>query len=108
MSETGVLVERDAELRVLERALEAVEGGSSPAVGIVGEAGIGKSRLRELGDRAAARGHVVLAGRAAELERDVPFALWVTGGGGSSSRLGVRSRQPAARRSGWRSSARVT
>jgi predicted ATPase len=78
MSATGVLVERDVELRVLERALDLVEGGSSRAVGIVGEAGIGKSRLLgELGDRSAARGHVALAGRAAELERDVPFALWV-------------------------------
>ena len=75
---TPVLVERDAEVRVLERALEAVEGGSSRAVGIVGEAGIGKSRLLgELADRSAARGHVVLAGRAAELERDIPFALWI-------------------------------
>jgi DNA-binding CsgD family transcriptional regulator len=78
MSATGVLVERDAELRVLERALEDVEGGRSRAVGIVGEPGIGKSRLLgECGARAAARGHVVLAGRAAELERDVPFAVWV-------------------------------
>ena len=78
MSAIGVLLERHAELRVLDHALEVVEGGSSRAVGIVGEAGIGKSRLlAELGDRAAARGHAVLAGRAAELERDVPFALWV-------------------------------
>jgi DNA-binding NarL/FixJ family response regulator len=73
----GVLVGRDAELRVLERALEVGDGGESCAVGIVGEPGIGKSRLLgELGGRAAERGHVVLAGRAAELERDVPFALW--------------------------------
>jgi DNA-binding NarL/FixJ family response regulator len=69
------LVGRDAELRTLERALG---GGGPRAVGIVGEPGIGKSRLLgELGRRAADRGHVVLAGRASELERDVPFALWV-------------------------------
>jgi predicted ATPase len=75
MSATGLLVGRDAELRVLERALEVVEGGGSRAIGIVGEPGIGKSRLLgELGGRAAERGHVVVAGRAAELERDVPFA----------------------------------
>ena len=73
-----MLVERDAELRVLERALDEAQGGRSRAVGILGEPGIGKSRLLgEFGARAAARGHVVLAGRAAELERDVPFALWV-------------------------------
>ena len=72
-----MLVGRDAELRVLERALEVVGGGGPCAVGIVGEPGIGKSRLLgELGGRAEQRGHVVVAGRAAELERDVPFALW--------------------------------
>jgi predicted ATPase len=72
-----VLVGRDAELGALERALEVVEGGASCPVGIVGEPGIGKSRLLgELGGRAVDRGHVVIAGRAAELERDVPFALW--------------------------------
>jgi DNA-binding CsgD family transcriptional regulator len=77
-SATGVLVERDAELRVLERALGDLEAGRSRAVGVVGEPGIGKSRLLgEFGARAGARGHVVLAGRAAELERDIPFALWV-------------------------------
>ena len=74
----SVLVGRDAELRTLERALEALDDGGARAVGIVGEPGIGKSRLLgELGRRAADRGHVVLAGRAAELESDVPFALWV-------------------------------
>jgi DNA-binding CsgD family transcriptional regulator len=78
MSAAEVLVGRDAELRSLERALEAQDGGESRALGIVGEPGIGKSRLLgELGRRAAGRGHVVLAGRASELERDVPFALWV-------------------------------
>ena len=78
MSATGVLVGRDAELRVLERALDAVDGGASRAIGIVGEPGIGKSRLLgAVAARAAQRGHVVLAGRAAELEHDVPFALWV-------------------------------
>jgi DNA-binding CsgD family transcriptional regulator len=72
------LVGREAELGVLDRALEAVGGGRSRAVGITGEPGIGKSRLLgELGRRAAALGHLVVAGRAAELERDVPFALWV-------------------------------
>ena len=45
--------------------------------GSSGEPGIGKSRLLgELGGRAEDRGHVVVAGRAAELERDVPFAVW--------------------------------
>ena len=72
------LVGRETELGVLERALEAVGAGRSWVVGVVGEPGIGKSRLLgELGDRSAERGHLVFAGRASELERDVPFGLWV-------------------------------
>jgi DNA-binding CsgD family transcriptional regulator len=72
------LAGREAELLMLERVLEGTGAGRSRAVGITGEAGIGKSRLLgELGRRAAERGHLVVAGRAAELERDVPFALWV-------------------------------
>jgi AAA ATPase domain len=71
-------VGRGAELVVLDRALGAVDAGGSRALGLWGEPGIGKSRLLgELGSRALARGHLVLAGRAAELERDVPFGLWV-------------------------------
>ena len=78
MGATEVLVGRDAELRALERALDALAGGGSRALGIVGEPGIGKSRLLgELGRRAADRGHLVLTGRATELERDVPYAVWL-------------------------------
>jgi AAA ATPase domain len=63
---------------VLERALTAVEGGPSRTVGLRGEPGIGKSRLlAELASRAEERGHLVLAGRATELERDLPFALLI-------------------------------
>ena len=40
----------------------------------MGEPGIGKTRLlAELARRAEGRGHLVLAGRASELERDLPF-----------------------------------
>lgn len=40
--------------------------------------GIGKTRmLRELAARAEASGHLVLAGAASELERDVPFSVFV-------------------------------
>jgi DNA-binding CsgD family transcriptional regulator len=77
MGSVGSLAGRDAELAVLERTLDALDDGGSLALGVWGEPGIGKSRLLgELRDRAAGRGHLVLAGRAAELERDVPFALW--------------------------------
>ena len=45
---------------------------------IVGEPGIGKSRLLgELCRRGEERGYLVLDGRAAEFERDIPFGLVV-------------------------------
>jgi len=45
---------------------------------VVGEPGIGKSRLlSELATRAVRRDYLVLGGRAAEFERDVPFGLIV-------------------------------
>jgi ATP/maltotriose-dependent transcriptional regulator MalT len=44
----------------------------------VGEPGIGKTRLlEELAARAELRGHLVLAGSASELERDLPFSVFV-------------------------------
>jgi ATP/maltotriose-dependent transcriptional regulator MalT len=74
----STLVGRRHELGILERALEEVESASTRAVGLRGEPGIGKTRLlSELAERAQERGHLVLAGRAAELERDLPFALLV-------------------------------
>jgi ATP/maltotriose-dependent transcriptional regulator MalT len=72
------LLGRKHELGVLERALVAIERGPARVVGLRGEPGIGKSRLLgELGARAEKRGHLVLAGRATELERDLPFALLI-------------------------------
>jgi DNA-binding NarL/FixJ family response regulator len=72
----SLLVGRRAELAALERALDDVAPGAARAVGLWGEPGIGKSRLlSELAARARERGMSVLAGRAAELERDLPFAL---------------------------------
>ena len=45
---------------------------------LVGEPGIGKTRLLgELAARADARGHLVLSGSASELERDLPFWVFV-------------------------------
>ena len=72
----SLLVGRRAELAALERALDELSPGAARAVGLWGEPGIGKSRLlSELAARARERGMAVLAGRAAELERDLPFAL---------------------------------
>jgi AAA ATPase domain len=59
-----VVIGRGAETDVLRTALGAAEGGLGSAVFLVGEAGIGKSRLAaELAAEARARGGVVLAGR---------------------------------------------
>ena len=71
-------VGRIAELDALDASLTALEGGAPRAVEVVGPAGIGKSRLlSELGARAGARGHVVLSGSGAELERDLPYWVFV-------------------------------
>ncbi len=54
-----------------------LESGAATCV-VEGEPGIGKSMLlTELGRRAERRGHLVLAGSAAEFERDLPFGIWV-------------------------------
>jgi hypothetical protein len=72
------LVGRRDELATLEHALTDIERGRARAVALRGEPGIGKSRpLAELADRARERRLQVLDGRAAELERDLTFALLV-------------------------------
>lgn len=74
----SVLVGRRQELAALEHALGDVERRNARVVGLRGEPGIGKSRLlAELAGRARESGLRVLGGRAAELERDLPFALLV-------------------------------
>lgn len=56
--------------------LERLADGEARVVQLIGEPGIGKSRLLgELAWRADERGHLVLDGRAAEFEQDVPFGL---------------------------------
>ena len=72
------LVGRDAEMRRIERTLDGLGRRSAAVLAIVGEPGIGKTRLlSELEARAAGRDHLVLAGRAAEFERELPFAVVV-------------------------------
>ncbi|MEO8690405.1 MAG: AAA family ATPase [Solirubrobacteraceae bacterium] len=52
--------------------------GRPGAVEIVGAAGIGKTRLlTEAAERADARGHIVLRGAAADLERDIAFRVFI-------------------------------
>jgi DNA-binding CsgD family transcriptional regulator len=63
---------------MFDQALTDLERGGSVAIEVVGEPGIGKTRLlSELGRTADARGQLVLSGSASELESDVPFWLFV-------------------------------
>ena len=72
------IVGRTDELDALEQALDELDRGRSGAVELVGEPGIGKTRLlRELALRAERRGQLVLYGSASELERDLPFSVFV-------------------------------
>jgi DNA-binding NarL/FixJ family response regulator len=71
-------VGRTPELALLNEVLSALERGESRAVSVTGPAGIGKTRfLAELRERADGRGHLVLTGAGGELERDLPFWVFV-------------------------------
>ena len=72
------LVGRASELDAVERLLTQVGEGRSAALELVGEPGIGKTRLlAELAARADERAYLVLSGRAGELELDLPFWVFV-------------------------------
>jgi predicted ATPase len=64
------------EVAGLEGALDRLASGEPWTIQILGEPGIGKSRLLlELSRRAEARGYLVLEGRAAEFELGLPFGV---------------------------------
>ncbi|MBF6229622.1 AAA family ATPase, partial [Nocardia abscessus] len=72
------LVGRAVELRCVDEFLAGAGSGAAGAVVLLGEPGIGKTRLLgELCVRAGAAGFDVLAGRGSELEREVPFGMVV-------------------------------
>ena len=65
---------RDRELGRLLEALQGVEAGESHVVGVVGEPGVGKSRLLlELSDRARAHGVPVRSAHGVSHGRGVPY-----------------------------------
>ncbi|MFJ5137647.1 AAA family ATPase [Streptomyces sp. NPDC088707] len=71
---SSVIVGRDAEIELLDEALEGARRGAGRAVFLVGEAGIGKSRLAaECALRAYDRDMPVLRGRATSTGLVVPF-----------------------------------
>jgi DNA-binding NarL/FixJ family response regulator/tetratricopeptide (TPR) repeat protein len=72
------LVGRADELGSIDEVLAELGRGRPGAIELAGEPGIGKTRLlRELAARAEASGQLVLAGSASELERNLPFAVFV-------------------------------
>jgi class 3 adenylate cyclase/tetratricopeptide (TPR) repeat protein len=67
-------VGRDADMGVLEQALEQAQAGNGQVVGVVAQAGTGKSRLcYELTERCRARGLVVLKGSGVAHGKNIPF-----------------------------------
>jgi DNA-binding SARP family transcriptional activator/tetratricopeptide (TPR) repeat protein len=92
---TVSLVGREAERALLE-SLATEDGPSRPVVFVMGDPGIGKTRLlEELGVLVRARGGLVLSGRAFEAEQVRPYGPWI-----DALRSAPLSRLPVAARSG--------
>ncbi|HEX7276959.1 MAG TPA: BREX system ATP-binding domain-containing protein, partial [Acidimicrobiales bacterium] len=69
-----VVVGRDQEWQELRRALDRLADGHGATAVVVGEAGVGKSRLlREATEEGVRRGALVLTGRAVERDSPLPF-----------------------------------
>jgi ATP/maltotriose-dependent transcriptional regulator MalT len=72
------LVGRAEEIGVLERAMTGLKAGGPAAIAVIGEPGIGKTRLlSELAGRADESGCIVLSGSGSEFEQDLPFWVFV-------------------------------
>ena len=70
-----VLIGRHAETALLRAALDEARRGRAPLVAVLGEAGIGKSRV--VAELVGGGLSSVLVGRAYESAKAVPFGLWV-------------------------------
>src|SRR5215208_2154118 len=71
------LVGRSAELALLSKAMDEAGKGAGRSVFLVGEGGIGKTRLAAaIAERAARQGWSVAVGRAYPVETGVPYALF--------------------------------
>ena len=72
------LVGRAGELGSIDEVLAELGRGRPGVIELAGEPGIGKTRLlRELAARAEASGQLALSGSASELERNLPFSVFV-------------------------------
>ncbi len=72
------LIGRDEELARLSQVLDRARQGHGLVAAVIGEAGIGKSRLvEELAASAVARGTRVVTGRAHEMEGALPLGPWI-------------------------------
>lgn len=70
-----MLVGRDAQIAAIRSVLDVARGGAARVALIVGEAGVGKSRLlRAMTDEASRSGFFVLRGASFESERSIPYA----------------------------------
>jgi ATP/maltotriose-dependent transcriptional regulator MalT len=75
---TRPFIGRRPALRAFSRSIDAVREGTFQLIGLVGEPGVGKSRLLgEFASLAAKHGLTVLSGRASEFEQDIPFGVIV-------------------------------
>jgi len=75
---TDQFVGRAEELGSFDQVLGEVDQGSPSAIALIGEPGIGKTRfLAEFAGSADQQGRLVLSGSASELERDLPFSVFV-------------------------------
>jgi len=76
---TGEIVGREHELATLEALLDSVDGGAAAYAALVGEPGIGKSRLAaELAQRARRRAWRTVVGRCSQDEGAPPYWPWTT------------------------------
>ncbi len=76
----GPLVGRDEELACLESALDELEAGQGGVLSLVGETGMGKTRLiAELARRARYWHITLLAGRCLSYAQTNPYTPWIEG-----------------------------